>query len=101
MHEASILSQISGLDNDAAAMKLWTYYNKAKGSETTRGRQKTIFSKWYSRSWKITSHVDCPKDLSDCTRLNMPMEKALDGIAFNPDENRDDYFNSLLDFILE
>lgn len=101
MNQSFIQSKIAGMDKDTAAMWLWLYYNYAKNSKSTRGRQKAIFSIWYSRSWKITNHTDCPKALSDCTRLNVPMATAADGVAFNPDDNRNDYFNSLLDFILE
>lgn len=111
LDEKAVVSMTEGLDNDSAAMKLWTYYNKAKKPgenpdgtkkpKKIRGRQKAIFSRWYADSWKIVSNETCPQELSDCSYLGKKMPTAADGIAFNVDENKDDQFNSILEFVFE
>jgi len=96
MDESTIKSLVQGVDKDTAAMKLWIHYNIAKKSKETRGRQKAIFSRWYSNSWKIIHNAICPKKLSDCSREGEPMERASNGVAFDANENKDDLFNIIL-----
>ncbi len=69
-------------EKDKAAMTIWAYYNKAKGSSSTRGRQKAIFSCWFDKSWTIVRHEDCPKSIDNFRYKGIPMDTDPSGTAF-------------------
>jgi hypothetical protein len=69
-------------EKDKAAVKLWAYYNKKKGKEKTRSRQKAIFSRWFEKSWTIVRNEECPQSIDDFRYKGVPMDTDPSGIAF-------------------
>lgn len=88
--EATLTSK----DKDIAAMKIWLYYNQAKDSHHTRGRQLAIFRTWFSKSWAVENIKDSPRSLSQCKYLGKAMDIDSSGLAFR--EMNNSYYSQLL-----
>ncbi|MCQ2123187.1 MAG: hypothetical protein MJZ25_03300 [Fibrobacter sp.] len=72
----------SSSEKDAAAMRVWAYYNVAKKADKTRGRQKAIFSLWFAKSWTAVKHETCPTSIDDFKYNGTAMATASNGVAF-------------------